>query len=63
MADLVSKAHAKFDHYIDPIQLGAQFMKAEELLDYPIMRIPLEPREWQDFFREEAKKLHTEVLD
>ena len=63
MADLVAKAQIKFDTYMDPIQLGAQLLRAEALRDYPRMLIPLEPRERQAFFKEEAKKLGPQVLD
>ena len=62
IADLVKKARIKFDYHIDPLQLGAQFMRAQELKDYPRMLIPLDPSSWQVFFLEEAKRLSTEIL-
>src|SRR3989339_236476 len=62
IADLVKKARIKFDYHIDPLQLGTQFMRAQELKDYPRMLIPLDPSSWQVFFLEEAKRLSTEIL-
>jgi len=32
---LIKKARIKFDWHIDPIQLGAQFLKANEVKDLP----------------------------
>jgi predicted nucleotidyltransferase component of viral defense system len=62
LEDLVEQAHAKFDWRIDPLQLGAQFVKAAEVRDYPRMISHLEPREWQDFFLAEARKLKPSVI-
>ncbi|MEK9153881.1 MAG: nucleotidyl transferase AbiEii/AbiGii toxin family protein [Patescibacteria group bacterium] len=61
--DLVAKAQIKFDHHLDPLQLGSQFLRATELLDYPTMAILLDKNLWQDFFVREAKKLRGEVLE
>lgn len=61
--DLSKKAKIKFDTHIDPIQLGAQFARADELKDYPRMIITLEPQIWQEFFREEALRLRPSVLE
>ena len=62
IADLVRKARIKFDYHIDPLQLGAQFVKAQELKDYPRMLILIDDSAWQGFFLEEAKRLSPEVL-
>ena len=62
MEDLILKAKAKFDWHIDPIQLGAQFIKAEEAKDFPRMINPIQPQEWITFFKNEAKKLKDMVL-
>ena len=59
---LVLKAKAKFDHHIDPLQLSAQCLKATELKDFPTMKIPLEEKEWQDFFVGVAKRLAQSQL-
>ena len=63
IADLVKKAQIKFDHYLDPLQLGAQFLKSTELKDYPRMLAHLPEKKWQDFFVAEAKGLIPEVFD
>lgn len=59
---LIEKAQIKFDHYIDPVQLGAQYMKAEELKDYPRMLEKLDEKVWQKFFIREAEKLSKKVF-
>lgn len=63
VADITQKAQIKFDNYIDPLQLGAQFVRARELKDYPHMLKPIEESTWQDFFIEEAKRLSPEILE
>src|SRR3989338_9655954 len=55
--DLVKKAQIKFDHFLDPLQLSAQFVKAETLKDYPRMLTELPEKEWQSFFMHEAKRI------
>ena len=62
VAELVKKAQIKFDHHIDLVQLGAQFVRAPELKDYPRMIKPLAPAITQAFFIEEAKKLSSEIF-
>lgn len=59
---LIEKAQIKFDNYIDPIQLGAQYMKAKELKDYPKMLEKLDEKVWQDFFIKEAEKLRDKIF-
>lgn len=54
---LVKLAQAKFDHHIDPIQLGAKLTSVEEYKDFPHMVTQLDARIWQTFFLDEAKKL------
>lgn len=61
--DLIKKARIKFDTYIDPLQLGTQFMRATEALDYPRVIRPLAPETWQEFFITEAKKLKPNILE
>lgn len=63
LADLVQKAQVKFDHYLDPLQFGAQLVRAEELKDYPRMIAKIDDREWQSFFMDGAKKLLPQVLE
>ncbi|MGI0134734.1 MAG: nucleotidyl transferase AbiEii/AbiGii toxin family protein [Candidatus Micrarchaeaceae archaeon] len=61
--DLASKAQVKFDHYLDPLQLGAQFLQAQVLKDYPHMSIELDEKTWQNFFVAEAEKLGAQVVE
>ncbi len=61
--ELVRKAQIKFDNYLDPIQLGAQLIKVTEVKDYPRMKIEIDPKIWQDFFLNEAKKLGDKILE
>ncbi|MBI2426586.1 MAG: nucleotidyl transferase AbiEii/AbiGii toxin family protein [Candidatus Kerfeldbacteria bacterium] len=60
---LVMKARAKFDTYIDPLQLGTQFVKASEAQDLPRMIQKVPSEDWQQFFIEEAKRLKSEVVE
>lgn len=63
LQDLLSKARAKFDWHIDPLQLGTQFLKAVEAKDYPRMLKEITPQEWQKFFLSEAMKLKSKILE
>lgn len=63
MAELIKKAKVKFDYHVDFLQLGTQFLKAEEVKDYPKMLIKLPHSSWQKFFAMEAKKFKKEVVD
>lgn len=56
ISDLISKTKIKFDWHIDYLQLGSQFVQALTVKDYPRMILKLDPKEWQEFFIEEAKK-------
>lgn len=63
IGDLAAKAQIKFDHYLDPLQLGSQFVRVTDLLDYPTMITPLDNNLWQSFFVDGAKKLRADVLE
>jgi predicted nucleotidyltransferase component of viral defense system len=63
IGELVKKAKIKFDWHIDPLQLGAQFIKSEEVKDYPRMIKKIKPEVWQKFFINEAKKFKKDVLE
>lgn len=63
LPDCIRNARIKFDNHIDPIQLGAQYMKARDLKDYPRMIEPLDEKEWQKFFLDEARKLSGSVFE
>lgn len=61
--DLIAKARIKFESYMDPVQLGTQFLKAKDALDLPRMIKSMPEKEWRDFFVKEAEKLKDQVLD
>src|SRR3989344_9007502 len=61
--ELVKKAHIKFDNYLDPLQLSAQFVKVDILKDHPKMVTKISEKEWQEFFINEAKKLSASKLE
>ncbi|MEK7083912.1 MAG: nucleotidyl transferase AbiEii/AbiGii toxin family protein [Patescibacteria group bacterium] len=63
LSSLVKKAQVKFDWHVDPIQLGAQFLQAEVVKDYPRMIQNIESAEWQNFFIVEAKKLQKNIFE
>jgi len=63
VSDLIKKARIKFDWHIDPIQLGTQFVKAQEAEDMPHMIQEIRKEEWRKFFIEEAKRLSHEVIE
>ena len=61
--ELSRQAQVKFDSYLSPVQLGAQYLKASELKDYPRMIKKIDDEEWQNYFLEEAKKLKDRVIE
>lgn len=61
--ELVKEMQIKFDNYIDPIQLGSQYMKAKGLKDFPKMLVEIKENTWQDFFISEAKKLSGRIIE
>lgn len=60
--DLLKKARIKFDWHIDPLQLGAQFLEAEMVKDYPRMMKKIEHREWRDYFIGLAKDMKKNIF-
>ncbi|MFH1291777.1 MAG: nucleotidyl transferase AbiEii/AbiGii toxin family protein [bacterium] len=60
--ELVGKAKIKFDWHIEPIQLGAQFLQAEILKDYPKMIKKIKHSEWIEYFKNEAKNLKKSIV-
>lgn len=61
--ELMAKAQIKFDNFLNPLQLGGQFVKADTLKDYPKMIRNLDEKEWQAFFMKEAKRLAESKLE
>ncbi len=60
---LVAWAKLKFDWHIDPIQLATQFVKSATAQDYPRMVAPIAEKNWQNFFKAEAVKLKSDILE
>jgi predicted nucleotidyltransferase component of viral defense system len=63
IGELLKKARIKFDWYIDPLQLGTQFLKVKELKDYPKMIKKVKHEDWQNFFIGEAVKFKKDVFE
>ncbi|MFH1258311.1 MAG: nucleotidyl transferase AbiEii/AbiGii toxin family protein [Elusimicrobiota bacterium] len=61
--ELLMQAKAKFDWDISLIDLGARFVEAAKLTDYPYMLKKIDHKKWQSFFLEEAKKLKNEIFE
>ncbi len=62
ISELIKKARIKFDFHIDPLQLGAQFIKAETVADLPRMIKRIPEQKWRNFFLKEAEKLKNQIL-
>lgn len=62
LADLRADVRLKFDLHLDPLQLGAQLLKARALADLPRMRIELPEKEWRTFFLACARELGADVV-
>ncbi|MBI5147979.1 MAG: nucleotidyl transferase AbiEii/AbiGii toxin family protein [Parcubacteria group bacterium] len=60
--DLIAKARVKFDWHIDLLQLGTQFFKAGEAIDFPRMIVDIKPDQWRGFFIHEAEKLKDALI-
>lgn len=60
--DLLLKAKTKFDWHIDAFQLGSRFLQAQNMRDFPLMLRKIEPREWQGFFVNEARRLGKKIF-
>ncbi|MFH1191232.1 MAG: nucleotidyl transferase AbiEii/AbiGii toxin family protein [Candidatus Omnitrophota bacterium] len=59
---LFKMAGSKFDSQIDPIQLGAQLMKAEDIQDLPRMLVEISHEKWRNFFLKQAKLLSKQLF-
>lgn len=62
LKELGRLARLKFDWFVDPLHLASRFLMAKNAIDLPRMLIPLEPKIWQDFFVQEAKKLEGSII-
>ncbi len=59
--ELRKLARIKFDTVIDPIQLGSQLIKVQNVSDLPKMLIPLPEGRWRTYYLQQAKALKSEV--
>ena len=59
---LLMDAKAKFDWHISLIELGARFIEASKLTDYPRMLKRIDHKEWKQFFIDEARKLKKDIF-
>jgi len=59
---LLMDAKVKFDWHIDPIELGSQLLKVQDIKDYPRMIKKINHRDWQQFFLQEAGKLKKKIF-
>ena len=59
---LLKSARIKFDSQIDPIQLGAQLVKAKDISDLPRMVVRLDEHKWRSFFIDQAKLLSSRIF-
>jgi len=60
--ELLMQAKAKFDWDISLIELGARFLEGSKMTDFPRMVKPIDHKEWQNFFIEEAKRLKKDLF-
>jgi hypothetical protein len=61
-SDLRKKARMKFDTHIEPLQMAQQLLEVDHLEDFPRMIVKLDKKVWQEFWRQEAAKIKSEVL-
>jgi len=60
---LLMQAKAKFDWDITLVELGARFVEGSKMTDFPRMIRPIDHKEWQNFFINEAKKLKKDIFN
>ena len=63
MDSLLKKARIKFDWHIDLLQWGSQLLQVEQVKDYPKMIKEINPKEWQEFFIKEARKIKKDITE
>jgi predicted nucleotidyltransferase component of viral defense system len=62
IGNLIKKAKLKFDWHIDYLQLGTQFIKAQDASDYPRMIKKINHKDWKNFFTAEAEKFRKNIV-
>lgn len=61
-SDLRKKARMKFDTHIEALQMAQQLLEVDHLEDFPRMIVKLDNQVWQEFWKQEAAKIKSEVL-
>jgi predicted nucleotidyltransferase component of viral defense system len=59
---LLKNSRSKFDSAIDPLQLGAQLLKAKSIRDLPQMLVKIDHSDWRAYFINQAKALSDKIL-
>jgi len=59
---LIKMARSKFDYQIDPIQLGAQLLKAKDIAGLPRMFIRIKHNQWRNFFLKQIEALSPQIF-
>ncbi len=59
--ELLKKAKIKFDWHIDPINLGSQLMKCQDMKDYPKLLKKVNDKEWQEFYLKIIKRIGNQL--
>lgn len=59
---LIRDAKVKFDWHIDPLLLGSQLKKVEQIIDFPRMLVPFNRKDMEKFFLDQAKNLKADIL-
>ncbi len=59
--ELLKKARIKFDWHIDPINLGSQLMKCQDIKDYPKLLKEINDKEWQEFYLKITKRIGNQL--
>ena len=60
---LLMQAKAKFDWDISALELATRLREVSRATDFPRMLKPIDHKEWQDFFVQEAAKLKPEIFE
>lgn len=61
LSSLTKLAQIKFETYIDPLQLAAQYLTADSMRDFPHMRTRLAPHMWVRWFAAQARALKSKA--
>lgn len=59
--ELLKKTRAKFDWHVDPVNLGGQLMKCQDIEDYPRLLEKVNDKEWQNFYLKIAKEVGKKI--